>query len=232
MCHGRSDASDRKRSKERPKPPRECRYYKRVPRAAATRCWGLLLCLGLALPVGAQQTAHERAGRSHAAGDASRRTADAHTDSDSDARRRRTPSAGANRSATRGPLTLVVHRRPAARERRHAAARRTLARRPARRSGTRRSRRRARPRRAIICVFVPSSGQLSALDETTGAIKWQDALPSPVVSAALARGLAHRRRRSRAPRATAASMARGSGTLPLPAAVTDAARHRRRFACS
>ena len=45
-------------------------------------------------------------------------------------------------------------------------------------------------------LFVPSSGQLSALDETTGAIKWQDALPSPVLAAALARGLAHRRRGS------------------------------------
>jgi hypothetical protein len=44
------------RSKAEAEAPEICRYYKRVPHAAATRCWGVILCVGLALPVIAQQT--------------------------------------------------------------------------------------------------------------------------------------------------------------------------------
>lgn len=70
-------------------------------------------------------------------------------------------------------------------------------------------------------LFVPSSGQLSALDETTGAIKWQDALPSPVSPPLWRAGwlIVAADRELRAYRGVDGTRL---WTLPLPAAVINA----------
>lgn len=70
-------------------------------------------------------------------------------------------------------------------------------------------------------LFVPSSGQLSALDETTGAITWQDALPSPVSPPLWRAGwlIVAGDRELRAYRGVDGTRL---WTLPLPAAVTNA----------
>ena len=70
-------------------------------------------------------------------------------------------------------------------------------------------------------LFVSSSGKLTALDEMTGAIKWQDALPSPV-SAPLWRAgwlIVAADRELRAYRGVDGTRL---WSLPLPAAVTNA----------
>jgi len=70
-------------------------------------------------------------------------------------------------------------------------------------------------------LFVPSSGRISALDETTGTVKWQDEVPAPV-SAPLWRAGWLIIAGERELRAYRAADGHKLWTLPLQAAVTNA----------
>ena len=69
-------------------------------------------------------------------------------------------------------------------------------------------------------LFVPSKGRVSALDEATGSVKWQDELPAPV-SAPLWRAGWLIIAGDRELRAYRAADGHQLWTLPLPAAVTN-----------
>ena len=70
-------------------------------------------------------------------------------------------------------------------------------------------------------LFVPSTGRISALDESTGVVKWQDDLPSPVSPPLWRAGwlIVAGDRELRAYRGTDGTKL---WTLPVPAAVTNA----------
>jgi len=191
----------------------------RVPRAAATRCWGLLLCLGLVLPAAAQQTV--TSGQVVPTPQATP-AAGQPTPTPTPTPPPPPPYAFGWRQSigNSGPLTLVVTDGlllvsggtpplvARSLDTGEALWKASLS--PA---GT--------PAIGDHLLFVPSSGQLSALDETTGAIKWQDTLPSPVSPPLWRAGwlIVAADRELRAYRGADGTRL---WTLPLPAAVTNA----------
>src|SRR5262249_18554974 len=197
---------------------RECRYYKRVRRAAATRCWGALLCLGFVLPVAAQQTVTS--------------VQTVPTPPATPARGQPTPTptptpgpppyafSWRQSIGNSGPLTLVatdalllvsggdpplVARSLDTGEVKWNA--------PISPTAT--------PATGAHLLFVPSPGRVSALDETSGAVKWQDEVPAPV-SAPLWRAGWLIVAGDRELRAYRAADGHRLWTLPLPAALTNA----------
>ncbi|HKW03290.1 MAG TPA: PQQ-binding-like beta-propeller repeat protein [Vicinamibacterales bacterium] len=190
-----------------------------MPAAAATRCWGLLLCVGLALPVAAQQTA--TSGQVVPTPQATP-PAGQPTPTPTPTPPPPPPYAFGWRQSigSSGPLTLVVTdglllvsggAPPlVARSLDTGDALWNASLSP---TGT--------PATGDHLLFVPSSGHVSALDETTGALKWSDALPSPV-SAPLWRAGWLIVAGDRELRAYRGADGTRLWTLPLPAAVTNA----------
>ncbi len=185
------------RSKAEAEAPEICRYYKRVPHVAATRCWGVILCVGLALPVVAQQTT--TTGQTvpppatTPAAQAPTQTPPTQTPAATpsptpQATPAATPAAPTGPAYTfkwrqalgdKGPIAIVANEKMivAIGGTPPIAARSIEDGEPLWQQST------VAAARAAIgdhLVFVPSTDGLVALDENTGAIAWHDTLTAPV----------------------------------------------------
>jgi outer membrane protein assembly factor BamB len=178
------------RSKVEAEAPTECRYYKRVSFGAATRCWGVIACLGLALPAAPQQTTTSGQVVPPPTGQTTTTGTPAQTPAAPPARGQAAPAAPAGPVAptfafawrqslgTAGPVALVASATllvqsggsPAlvaravddGHELWHADRASSVT-----------------PVLGDHLVFVANDRQVVALDEASGAVRWQHEVPAP-----------------------------------------------------